>query len=841
MKVKDCIACVGCPFREKFPENNVVPPRQGTGLRLAIGEAPGEQEAERGEPFVGGSGNWLRGVADSSGRRHGGFYGKAGVKDETITFANVLSCRPPGNIFPTDPDGRSYISKEDAGRTVAHCVQSHLLPVLRSRPWTRIDLIGDKPLEFVAGRKEGVMKWRGSPMALPALGDKLVAIPTLHPSYVARDQDFIPVVINDLRKSLIPPPEDYNLQPSIEDVQNFTATEFVADIETPKYRLLGDKAPIEMVGLCDRPYHCIVVPFQGAYVRELKRIFGNATNVITQNGIQFDMPRLQRDGIGISADCRESDVMLLQHLRFPNLPHDLEFIASCFSNKPAWKHDKQTGGWELYCARDCDVTMQAYKQLWPMIQQEGMVELYENTQVPLAKLCAMMKENGVKQDPERLRIVREQFLADIEQLSVTLPEEMRPRREPIRRRVLAPPGTLGKSGKPVKYTHVEDFELVKPYRSGPLKQKFLYETLALPKQYHPKTKELTTDKSAIDKLLGVIRRDKKLEETDRAAKMGVLVTLKGLSKCETLVSGFLKDGGDRSVVRFIHPSFNVHGTKTGRLSSSDPNFQNQPETARYMYVPRYAGWEWASIDFSGIENRIMALRANDTERLRRMNEGISEHKLACSMFFDIPYEDVVKDNDPDAPYNKAKHVVHGTDRAMGAKKINLMYGIEFSEAKRLQNIWKDSIKETIAYQEAIAKKAERDGVLVNVFGRKQWFYTQSAYTESISFEPQSIGADVIFRSMIALGYERIGWPIEKVMEIVSVIEPLPKPANMLISVHDSLEFEYPRELREKVLGAVYRVMTQPWPQMGGYSFPVSVSVGPSWGEVKPISMEDICK
>lgn len=531
---------------------------------------------------------------------------------------------------------------------------------------------------------------------------------------------------------------------------------------------------------------------------------------------------------------RVFDTMLAQHLRFPNLPHDLEFLGSQVSNKPAWKHLK--GDFLVYCARDCDVTFQGYLQLKPMLQMEQLMDLYEYTQIPLARICQLMRDTGIKQDPERLKLVREKFLAEIETLIPKLPLELQPFQQAVKRRVLAPAGTLGKSGKPVKYTHVEDFELVKPYRSGSLKQKYLYETLALPVQYSPKTKEPTVDKAAIDKLGAFVRRDKSISAEQRPLYLGYLDTLRRLSKCETLVSGFLKEDTSTHKVRVAHPSFNPHGTSTGRLSSSHPNFQNQPSTARYMYVPRHTDWEWASLDFSGIENRIMALDARDTDRLERMNSGISEHKFATSMFFDIPYDQVEKDNDPEAPYNKAKHIVHGTDRGMGAKKISLMYGIELGEAKRLQDMWKQSIQKTVDYQNVVAARAKRDGYLVNPFGRRGYFYTDRTYTESISFLPQSTGADVIFRAMIALYYERIGWPIEKVMKVVQHIEALPKPANMLISVHDSLEFEYPKVMRDEVLGCVYRVMTQPWPELGGYSFPVSVECGPSWGEVEPYKL-----
>lgn len=116
---------------------------------------------------------------------------------------------------------------------------------------------------------------------------KLWCIPTIHPAAIARDQTLIPAVISDLKKNPLPPPEFYVPHPSLPEVQAFTSTIFAFDIET-------NPATNEIlcVGLSARPHHAICVPFAGAYITELKRIFENAEVLISQNGIQFDVPRL---------------------------------------------------------------------------------------------------------------------------------------------------------------------------------------------------------------------------------------------------------------------------------------------------------------------------------------------------------------------------------------------------------------------------------------------------------------------------------------------------------------------------------------------------------------------
>ena len=89
---------------------------------------------------------------------------------------------------------------------------------------------------------------------------KIKGMALLHPSYILRDQSMIPVFIADLKKSLLEPPEHYNIYPSLQDVQNFTATTFAFDIETS--RATGE---IICVGLSDQVYHAMVVP---SYLRD---------------------------------------------------------------------------------------------------------------------------------------------------------------------------------------------------------------------------------------------------------------------------------------------------------------------------------------------------------------------------------------------------------------------------------------------------------------------------------------------------------------------------------------------------------------------------------------------
>jgi DNA polymerase-1 len=349
--------------------------------------------------------------------------------------------------------------------------------------------------------------------------------------------------------------------------------------------------------------------------------------------------------------------------------------------------------------------------------------------------------------------------------------------------------------------------------------KWLYDELRLPEQVHPKTKKRTVDKVALAKLV------KHAGENAEAVK--VLMRINGLDE---LLTTFAKEN-----FRFtdtLHANFNVHGTAQGRLSSSEPNMQNWPEEARCIVIPHRPDWKIMSFDFSQLENRLTAHLAHDEERLGRfLDPDFNEHKWAASVIFDLDYNSIEKDNDKDAPYGRGKRINHGTAYRMGARKIATMYDLLEKEVKQQQAKLLAKLSTTIKWQDSVAEAAKSTGLLTNAFGRKRWFGTPSYFTESASFNAQSDGADIVLRCMIGLCYERIGWSLERALQVSPVCRPIPKQSNLLIQVHDNLTFEYHPEVEMQLYEAATSVMTQPWRELSGFGCPVSCEVGFDWGPV----------
>jgi len=137
---------------------------------MFVGEAPGEQEDLRGEPFVGRSGQLLdRLVLEEMGLTRDRFY-----------IANTVKCRPPGNRDPVPHE-------------VAAC-----------RPWLKaqLDLIAPKVVvtlgnfaaKLLLGTTDGITTLRGRSYPF----GRGVLVPTFHPAFVLRSPGLVPQLRADL-------------------------------------------------------------------------------------------------------------------------------------------------------------------------------------------------------------------------------------------------------------------------------------------------------------------------------------------------------------------------------------------------------------------------------------------------------------------------------------------------------------------------------------------------------------------------------------------------------------------------------------------------------------------
>lgn len=130
---------------------------------MIIGEAPGKDEDEQGEPFVGRSGKLLDQVIEE----------ELGVTREKLYIGNTVKCRPPGN---RDPEPSEIAACNPWLETQLDLIKPKVVITLGNYA-TKLLLLGDR------AAKQGITKLRGQSYEWR---NGAVLVPTFHPSAVLR-------------------------------------------------------------------------------------------------------------------------------------------------------------------------------------------------------------------------------------------------------------------------------------------------------------------------------------------------------------------------------------------------------------------------------------------------------------------------------------------------------------------------------------------------------------------------------------------------------------------------------------------------------------------------------
>ena len=126
----------------------------------------------------------------------------------------------------------------------------------------------------------------------------------------------------------------------------------------------------------------------------------------------------------------------------------------------------------------------------------------------------------------------------------------------------------------------------------------------------------------------------------------------------------------------VHPQYNLNGTSSHRLSSSNPNLLNLPR-GYYGYDIRSLykvskGCVFITFDFSSCEVKILAALSGDEKMIDACRKGLDFHSFTASMMYNIPYEEMVEAVDDKNNPNHKKY--KGFRQGAKAVTFGLLYG-----------------------------------------------------------------------------------------------------------------------------------------------------------------------
>ena len=270
----------------------------------------------------------------------------------------------------------------------------------------------------------------------------------------------------------------------------------------------------------------------------------------------------------------------------------------------------------------------------------------------------------------------------------------------------------------------------------------------------------------------------------------------------------------------IHTQLNLHGTNSGRLSSSKPNLQNITRSKEGLPDIRKlfkagAGRRIVQADYSQAELRCIAQFSGDRELTRIYRDDLSLHRETATRFFGADYTD--------EQYSTCKNVNFGVFYGQSAETFQEKHGIRPELAKPyIEWVWKTftGVKE---WEDGIRSEVKDKGVLVSPFGRKRRFHLltrenfDTACREGVNFYPQSTASDLTLCAAITVGANTDG-----------------HRARIGILVHDSIVADVEESYVDEYSKIVEQVMAETAFNELGWTLPfkAEVGVGLTWGEAK---------
>ncbi len=249
--------------------------------------------------------------------------------------------------------------------------------------------------------------------------------------------------------------------------------------------------------------------------------------------------------------------------------------------------------------------------------------------------------------------------------------------------------------------------------------------------------------------------------------------------CEGLLKVIAADGR-------IHSNFNQTETRTGRISSTEPNLQNIPvrtELGREMrkFFCAREGWVLVDADYSQIELRVLAHIANDANMIEAFKNGDDIHAITASQVFNLPLDMVTP-----AMRSHAKAVNFGIVYGIGAFSLGKDIGVSTKEASQYIKNYLAHYSGVDKYMQDIVERAKRDGYVETMFGRRRYLpelstgkFQLRAFGERVArnMPIQGTAADIIKIAMV-----RVDDRLKK--------EGL--QARLILQVHDELIVEAPQ-------------------------------------------------
>ena len=453
-----------------------------------------------------------------------------------------------------------------------------------------------------------------------------------------------------------------------------------------------------------------------AYFIEKEALLNNPEFLTSVKKYTYDYKKLlvtcKKNNISLSNVV--FDTSIAAYLLEYNLKEDIAYLSNEFGYKiPFFTNiEKEELDIKEICVERAKFIYETKDTLYKELESKEMLYLFNDVEMPLSEVLADMEYTGFNVDKKRLLDMGEEIKIKIELITKDI------------------------------YNYAgSNFNIASPAQLSDV----LFEKLSLPHYGKKGRSGYSTAADVLQKLI------------DKHPIVNLILEYRLLTKLYTtyiegLISYIYEDNK-------IHTIYTQTLTRTGRLSSIEPNLQNIPIRNEYGRLIRKAFIPSSdsvivSADYSQIELRIFSCMANIDSLKYAFNHNIDVHTKTASDIFKVSVDAVTKDM-----RRIAKAVNFGIIYGISGFGLSENLNIETKEATKFINDYYETYPGIKTYKDECIKKAHEDGFVKTLFGRirtinelnnKNYMIRSSAERIALNTPVQGTAADIIKIAMVNL-------------------------------------------------------------------------------------------
>lgn len=575
------------------------------------------------------------------------------------------------------------------------------------------------------------------------------------------DTDLNKIKYTGFTDDYIPILEKYEFYSIINKIKCKDEEEFIYDIEYGNFNLDKECAIYLETTL---NYHDKNIYGLAIYNDEVCSFipFDNIKNldVFTNNKKKYtyDLKRLITvfEYLNINIDKNIDDLMLCSYLLDDDVKDDISYLMKK-NNIEILSTDEIMRNKKITIEEIGKIACRKAKFIWNNRDKFSLLEeenkkLYEEIELPLTYVLKDMEITGVNVSTSFLENMKDELKDKIDNLTNEI---------------------YNLSGI--------SFNISSPKQLG----KILFDKLSIPYPKKIKDNNYSTSVDILNKLTNYEIVNKVLEYRSLTKIYSNYVL--GLLEC-------IKEDGK------IHTIFNQALTRTGRLSSSNPNLQNIPvreENGRLIRKAFLAspGNIIISFDYSQIELRIFAHMSKAENMIKAFINDMDIHTKTAMDIYHVSFEEVTKEM-----RRNAKAVNFGIIYGISGYGLSIDLDINVKDAKKFLDDYLNAFPGIKDYMDKVIKEAHEKGYVKTLFGRKRtidelknpnYMIRNAGERMALNTPIQGTSADILKKAMI---------------EIDEEFKKNNLKSKMIIQVHDELIFDALKEEEEIVINIVKNIM-----------------------------------